>query len=248
MMIFLGKTMRQEIHSILNDIQRKYADQWQAHEKKIQLMQSQAENEIQYLMTNIVGKYMHINDLKNPITRNATDFFVDKKLISQQHNHTDYEKPIYDQSQRYSKPLFIDTSPSESRIQHYLQRDSKDLLLKVAEPRKCSSNITSALTSFEKMEPSSTRLLQPWNEQTSQNDIFTQTQTQIQTSPEKTSEKTKKANTNPPFSLIPKKVAHKKDVKDNLKEFWRHRLLQPNPTDALKRENEQKDSIMRNQF
>lgn len=203
-------------------------------------MQSHAENEIQSLMESIMGKYVQINKLKNRACA-TSDLFLENPLLSR----VGLGIRENEQDSQYTKPLFIDTSPLEENRPHYLQRDNRDLLLKVTEPRRCSSNITSALTSFDKMEPSVPRLFHQWNQTTNENVLH-----ENPTSPSK--ETTAKSNNKHSFSLIPKKVAAKKDEnssREDLKEFWRHRLLQPNPSETLQQEKKGKtDGTMRNQF
>ena len=59
-----GTSFRDEIHSILHDIQTKYASHWKHHELNIQQVQSQAGDQLQSLMKNVVGKYIKLNELQ----------------------------------------------------------------------------------------------------------------------------------------------------------------------------------------
>lgn len=50
----------------MHDIQTRYQTHWKEHETKIQQVQNEAENNIQNLMKNIVGKYVELSELNDP--------------------------------------------------------------------------------------------------------------------------------------------------------------------------------------
>lgn len=236
----------------MHNIQQKYAHHWQEHEKKIQQMQSHAENEIQFLMENIVCKYVQMNELRNRAST-ACHFLSDSQPLSHNILQDGGKETNTDVGARYTKPLFINTNQMESK-EYY--EDNRDLLLKIAEPRRCST-ISSPLTSFEKFETAVPRLFESQN-QHSCNDNLPQTKHSLceengckGTNINNEITKTSKTNQNIPFSLIPKKVPSRKEdknSKEELKQFWRHRLLQPNLTETMQKDKQQETKNMRNQF
>ena len=94
-LILLGTSFRDEIQSILNDIQTKYVTYWQTHEQNLQRVQSQAEDKIQSLMSSVVGKYIKLNEMQtnheNPTPVNIQQF-TDSSVLP---NHDKQAELVY---------------------------------------------------------------------------------------------------------------------------------------------------------
>ena len=71
-LFFTGTSFRDEIQSILNDIQTKYASHWKHHDYNIQQVQTQAGDQLQSLMKNVVGKYMKLSDIQQQSTASSS--------------------------------------------------------------------------------------------------------------------------------------------------------------------------------
>ncbi|XP_012557779.2 putative autophagy-related protein 11 [Hydra vulgaris] len=106
-----GTSFREEIHNILYDIQNKYQTHWKEHEHKLQEVQSQAENEIQALMKNIVGNYIKLADdkdynktkLKTEISQQSNKNTILKAGIAQQRKNHFADGEVLNQKQLFHK-------------------------------------------------------------------------------------------------------------------------------------------------
>lgn len=206
-------------------------------------------------MSNVMDKYLQINDIRdrtNSVT-GLSDYPMFTHRLEREDNKEDPESDFM----KYMKPLQIETNPLQIETSpliekpDILHRYRKDLLLKVAEPRRCSSNITSTLPSFEKFDTIKPRVDDC--EYSIPRDMIRRESLDKMKEPSCVAVQ----NQQPSYksSLIPKKVAGitttktvkstEKESKEDLKEFWKHRLLQPNPSETLQREREE---TMRNQF
>ena len=220
---------------ILNDIHEQYASHWQAHERNMQQVQTQAETQIQSLMTSIVGKYMKLNELKSHSTLPATTtnsetattmFTANSPSITLSElalagtaggiGTTKNEKKTSELKLGYMKPLYIDTGDNENKHYSLLHRHMEDAkqtghLLRVAEQASLRPAVDTQSRVYANADLTGNKTTDSSDELRNNED----------------------AN--------PQRVCTKED----LKEFWRHKLLQPNPLETVRKEQE---SISRNQY
>eukprot|EP00111_Clytia_hemisphaerica_P004625 TCONS_00013286-protein len=300
-----GTSFRDEIQSILNDIQTKYVTYWQTHEQNLQRVQSQAEDKIQSLMSSVVGKYMKMNEMQTdpstaPVPIN-TQSFTDSHILSDKHTkfgytglpkntelkdhghsgrlldsteptteysftfsnsnstgetvlqntnipNTNYMRLTTDTNKdidtlttrsilenpqnkaleqqanglqntndfplRYMKPLYVDTGSQQQSSFPNTGKNGHNLL-RIAAPKSsilADQNVSKVQSINKQMGERNPRL--------NQDNILQKSEQQhIETSNGQDIQKTK----------------------DELKEFWRHKLLQPNPLQTIRKEREESD-------
>ena len=247
-LLLTGTSFREEVHSILDDIQNKYQTHWKEHEHKIQQVQSNAEHEIQTLMKNIVGKYVQLTELKDR-TKVATNITTKTKI----------SEPLYVDTINFNETEDMCRLKRDEQINFNATKNSKDLLLKIARPLQpvkldCNSDLSSAQevnkTKYEFIRhtlnpqylPDGKDSTTP-SESTGTNEIKT-TCDSSRTNDIKTTCDSRTRSTYKPFSFE-ENVSYRSNedteykpftskTTDTNKEFWRHKLLQPNPVDMLR--------------
>lgn len=252
----------------MNDIHEQYASHWQAHERNMQQVQTQAETQIQSLMTSIVGKYMKINELKSHhgttsgenasttttttnsesvntmLNMNSTSVTLSELALtsggvggpshhwSASNGPEGYERKMNDLSLGYMKPLYVDTGDNNKHysLLHRPTEDNKPTgnLLRVVEPPH--TKVLHKRTPLTQAHTSSIRpAVDTYGKAHANMKVMGNRRTTD------ANEELKGNDVN--FQRV--------CTKDDLKEFWRHKLLQPNPLETIRREQE---SVSRNQY
>ena len=145
---------------------------------------------------------------------------------------------------RYMRPLYIDTGLDRSVLQP-VSKPSGENLLKIAEPQQSTrlpqqrNNTATSSNHFTRTEAPQRQQELDTRDTKDQSNHFTRTEAP-QRQQQLDTKDTKDQQQTPLLDQV-----EKLKTKEELKEFWRHKLLQPNPLDVLRKEKENKLNLAR---